>query len=278
MGYEADVNGKATLAAEDIRFARTVERIQRILISELTKISLVHLYTQGYDGEAMTNFELSLTTPSIIYDQERITLLKEKVDLAKNIMESGLMPSDWIYDNVFHFSEDEIDELRDLVIEDKKRQFRQTQVVEEGNDPAETGQAYGTPHQLATIYGKGRYTNTPQAPQDVPMGYDENQPDVVRLPGRPEDKVSIRNTQDHAFGKDPLGRKEYSSTMDGEDKYGKTNHKGGSPLALESKAQFYKNKSMFDMMPRPESRKVNLFESKDSDSLLSEDNILPLES
>jgi hypothetical protein len=276
MGYEKDLTGKATLAAEDIRFARTIERIQRILVSELTKIALVHLYTQGYDGEAMTNFELSLTTPSIIYDQERIALLKEKVELAKSIQESGLMPTDWIYDNVFHFSEDEIDEYRDLVIEDKKRQFRYKQVEEEGNDPAETGQAYGTPHQLATIYGKGRYTQVPNAPTDIPVGYDENEPDIVRLPGRPQDKTSIKDTQQSPFGKDALGRKEYSSSDDGEDKYGKTNHKGGSPLALESKAQYYKNKFMFDMMPKPESRKIHLFESKDDDGILSEDNIMPL--
>jgi hypothetical protein len=276
MGYEKDLTGKATLAAEDIRFARTIERIQRILVSELTKIALVHLYTQGYDGEAMTNFELSLTTPSIIYDQERIALLKEKVELAKSIQESGLMPTDWIYDNVFHFSEDEIDEYRDLVIEDKKRQFRYKQVEEEGNDPAETGQAYGTPHQLATIYGKGRYTQVPNAPTDIPMGYDENEPNIVRLPGRPQDKTSIKDTQQSPFGKDALGRKEYSSSDDGEDKYGKTNHKGGSPLALESKAQYYKNKFMFDMMPKPESRKIHLFESKDDDGILSEDNIMPL--
>ena len=276
MGYEKDLTGKATLAAEDIRFARTIERIQRILVSELTKIALVHLYTQGYDGEAMTNFELSLTTPSIIYDQERIALLKEKVELAKSIQESGLMPTDWIYDNVFHFSEDEIDEYRDLVIEDKKRQFRYKQVEEEGNDPAETGQAYGTPHQLATIYGKGRYTQVPNAPTDIPIGYDENEPNIVRLPGRPQEKTSIRDTQQSPFGKDALGRKEYSSSDDGEDKYSKTNHKGGSPLALESKAQYYKNKIMFDMMPKPESRKIHLFESKDDDGILSEDNIMPL--
>ena len=274
MGYEKDLTGKATLAAEDIRFARTIERIQRILVSELTKIALVHLYTQGYDGEAMTNFELSLTTPSIIYDQERITLLKEKVALAKEIMDSSLMPSDWIYDNVFHFSEDEIDEMRDLVIEDKKRAFRQAQVIDEGNDPAESGQAYGTPHQLATIYGSGRYTKSPDAPQDVPSGYDEKQ-DIVRLPGRPESKDSLRGTQEHPFGKDPLGRKEYSSTSDGEDKYGKTNYKGGSPLAItEANAVYLQNKSMFEKM----SRKINLFESKkEEDGLLSEDNIIPFE-
>ena len=53
-----DVEGKATLAAQDIRFARTIERIQRIVLSELNKIALVHLYTQGYTDETLTNFSL----------------------------------------------------------------------------------------------------------------------------------------------------------------------------------------------------------------------------
>ncbi len=72
LGYDEKLQGKATLAAEDIRFGRTVEKIQRIIVSELYKIAFVHLYTQGYKNEGLTNFELSLTTPSIIYDQERV--------------------------------------------------------------------------------------------------------------------------------------------------------------------------------------------------------------
>ena len=199
MGYEKDLTGKATLAAEDIRFARTIDRLQRIVLSELYKIALVHLYTQGYRGETLTNFELSLTTPSIIYDQERIALMKEKVDLAKNIMEAQLLPTDWIYHHVFHFSEDQFDEYRDLIIQDAKRKFRLGQITEEGNDPLETGKSYGTPHDLASLYGKGR---TMTDPGNVPAGY----ADDMEL-GRPKEKVTNINTQDNALGKDRLGKK-----------------------------------------------------------------------
>ena len=65
-----------------------------------------------------------MTTPSIIYDQERIELLKSKAELSAQLLEQKLVPSDWIYDNIYHFSEDEYDEYRDLVREDAKRQFR----------------------------------------------------------------------------------------------------------------------------------------------------------
>ena len=148
MGYEKDLTGKATLAAEDIRFARTIDRIQRITLSELYKIALVHLNTQGYTSDQLTNFELSLTTPSIIYDQERIALMKEKADLAQQLMEIKILPTDWIYDNIFRFSESEYDEYRDLIRKDAKRKFRLTQIENEGNDPVETGKSYGTPHDL----------------------------------------------------------------------------------------------------------------------------------
>jgi hypothetical protein len=201
FGFEKDLSGKATLAAEDIRFARTVERIQRIILSELYKMALVHLYVQGYDGDSLSNFELSLTVPSIIYEQEKIALWKEKVDLAKSIQDTNLLPSDFIYDNIFQFSEDQFDEYRDLVVEDKKRVFRLAQIENEGNDPAKTGKSFGTPHDLASLYGKGR--SGMDTENDVPPGYDETRP-----VGRPKEKASIVGTQQRALGKDPLGSTE----------------------------------------------------------------------
>ena len=271
MGYEKDLTGKATLAAEDIRFARTIERLQRIVTSELTKIALVHLYTQGYTSESLTNFELSLTTPSIIYDQERVALMKEKVDLAAQMSENNLFPTDWIYDNLFHLSENEFDTIRDLILEDKKRQFRYAQIENEGNDPAESNQAYGTPHQIASLYG-GNANRT--AASKVPLGYDEKNPtEPIKVPGRPESKASFINTADDPLGRDRMGSYDLKSKpASGEDATGKTKYIGGSPLSLESKQTqvvYHTNKAMFDKINI--NHKVNLFEQS---NLLSEDNII----
>jgi hypothetical protein len=261
MGYEKDLTGKATLAAEDIRFARTIERIQRIMVSELTKIALVHLYAQGYRDESMTNFELSLTTPSIIYDQERIALMKEKVELANQMMENKLMPSDWIYENVFHLSEDQYDEYRDLIIQDAKRKFRLAQIENEGNDPLETGKSYGTPHDLAALYGRGRYDAT-----NIPVGYDEDA-DL----GRPEEKVTDKNTQDNAFGKDRIGSDGIKKDGD-ESNSIKPQYKGGSPLALETKNKPNRNAKMFNDIKNQ--TKQMIFESDiRGNSLLDESQI-----
>ena len=255
FGFEKDLQGKATLAAEDIRFASTVERLQRIILSELYKIALVHLYVQGYDGASLTNFDLSLTTPSIIFEQEKVALWKEKVDLAKNIQDLNLMPSDWIYDNIFQFSEDEYDEYRDLVIEDKKRTFRLAQIENEGNDPAKTGKSYGTPHDLASLYGAGRMGQN----GSIPPGYDEKR-DV----GRPKEKTSILGTQKDPLGKDRTGKRDnntlYTANISTEDE---GTPKGGSPLAL---AEIQKHKNVIKSIP-----KKLVFEQESS--LLDEKNI-----
>ena len=262
MGYEKDLTGKATLAAEDIRFARTINRIQRIVLSELYKIALVHLYSQGYTGEQLTNFELDLTTPSIIYDQEKIALLTQKVDLAQKIVELKILPTDWIYDNIFHFSEDQYDEYRDLIVEDQKRAFRQKQIAEEGNDPKVTGKSYGTPHDLASLYGKGRMYSEPE---NIPVGYGDD----LEL-GRPEEKSTDRNTQNDNFGKDRLGAKDMNS-KDNENENGsiKANFKGGSPLALEAKQVYLKNKSLIEGLVK----KVTPEKNSAGESLLDESKL-----
>jgi hypothetical protein len=257
LGYEKDLTGKATLAAEDIRFARTIERIQRIIVSELNKIALVHLYSQGYRDENLSNFTLSLTTPSIIYDQERVALMKEKMDLATQMMEQKLFPTDFIYDHLFHMSEDQYDEYRDLIREDSKRKFRITQIENEGNDPLESGKSYGTPHDLATLYGKERMYSQPK---NVPDGYNT---DKKKPLGRPEEKVSGRNTQDNAFGKDRIGSLGMKKDNDSSNSI-KPQYKGGSPLSLKEKT----------MLKKMDNEKRMIFEKDEkTGSLLDENQI-----
>ena len=256
LGYDENVEGKATLAAEDIRFARTIDRIQRIVLSELNKIALVHLYTQGYTDETLTNFELSMTTPSIIYDQERIELLKSKTELAQSMLDQGLVPSDWIYHNIYHFSEDQYDEYRDLAREDAKRKFRLAQIEAEGNDPVQSGKSYGTPHDLASLYGKGRMYSDPG---NVPEPEKYNKDNL----GRPVDGITNRGKQENNFGKDPLGVKRMKDTDKNE---------GSKPLSeFESaKVTYLKNKDIFKSL----NKKKLIFEEDKDDSTLLDDSQL----
>jgi hypothetical protein len=266
LGYEADLQGKSTLAAQDMRFARTIERIQRIVLSELNKIALIHLYVQGFDSADLVNFELKLTTPSIVYEQEKVALWKEKVDLAGQILDKKILSTDWIYDNIFEMSEDQFIDQRDLIAEDQKRAFRFSQIENEGNDPAVSGESFGTPHDLASLYG-------PQdnKPEVVPAGYDEKQPAA----GRPKEKVSIFGTQKSEFGRDPIGKKGMMEPYKPEPT--KVVYKGGSPLALENaELNVLKNEKLLkDLESKYKKGKKIIIkeENKEESGLLNDKNI-----
>ena len=193
LGFEENVGSKATLAAEDVRFARTIERIQRIVVSELTKIAVVHLYSQGYRDQELVNFDLKLTNPSTIYEQEKLELWNQKASLADSMIRDGLMSTEWIYKNVFGFTDEEMKENDNQIIFDYKNKFRRQQIEAEGNDPAKSGQSQGTPSDLAM----GR---TGHELDDEGGSEEGGQPGA----GRP--KESNKYGKDSgARGRDPLG-------------------------------------------------------------------------
>ena len=261
FGYEGDLQGKATLAAEDIRFARTVERIQKIIESELNKIALVHLYAQGFTGESLTNFELSLTNPSIIFEQEKVALLSEKMQLAQNMIDSQQFSTDYVYENIFNLSEDQYNQMRDLVREDAKRKFRLSQIENEGNDPVESGVSYGTPHDLASMYGRRAAES-----QKVPLGYDEQNP-----VGRPEERASFIGTQE-----DPLGGRDRLGTHGMSGGYPSDNDNVNEVDNLKAKMAYAQLSNDLSAI----SKKKIIFEKKQTtdDSLLDESNIKELDS
>lgn len=226
MGYDETTEGKATLAALDIRFARTIERVQRIVVSELTKIAIVHLYSQGYENADLVNFELSLTGPSIVYEQEKVALMKERADLAAQLMENKLLSQKYIYRNIFNLTDDQIEFERNEIIEDIKQKFRQTQIENEGNDPAITNESFGTPHDIASMHTKKGGSTYQINDGETPEG---GWPGA----GRPAKNLKY-GTDDHVFGRDPIGKKDIEGTLKVRNTL-KQNYKKNSPLSLEGK-------------------------------------------
>ena len=185
LGYEENVGGKATLAAEDVRFARTIERIQRTVVSELTKIAIVHLYSQGITDSDMTNFELSLVNPSFIYEQEKLNLWSEKIRLAQDIQGLNMLSKDWVYDNVFKLSDAESDEQRVMMLDDLKDRYRFRSIEDEGNDPA----------------------TEDEEPDDIEESIEKIKQEIKDKGGRPREGGTYKKDK-HPLGRDPLGDKE----------------------------------------------------------------------
>jgi len=218
LGFDESVGSKATLAAEDVRFARTIERIQRITLSELTKIAIVHLYAQGYTDSDLVNFELDLTNPSTIYEQEKVELWNNKTSLASSMLQDGLVSTEWIYKNIFKFTDDEIKDVDKQIVEDYKQKFRRSQIESEGNDPQKSGDSIGTPSDM-TAAGDDESGDDDIA-GSVFDGEGGSPEGGFEGAGRPKE-ANKYGKDSGARGRDPLGAHDMKKGGSGAPKYGK---------------------------------------------------------
>ena len=286
LGYEEDLSGKATLASEDVRFAKTVNRVQRILISELNKIAMVHLYAQGYKDASLVDFTLELTNPSVIFEKEKIAIWQDKVNLSKDMMETKLFSKKWIYENVFKISEEDVDIQKNDLVEDAKQSYRFKQIEDEGIDPAkpfnkikpeeggeggtgvgETGAEAGGGETGGTETGGaeagaetgGETTGGETGGGEAPALTEKS----LRSYKRPSQKGSHKKRKDIAFGYDPLGSKENVSQSQTDPL--RQGSKTKSPLSLEGLNDFLKTTSQI---------KTELLNETKSLSMLDEKNII----
>ena len=221
LGYEEQISGKATLAAEDVRFARTIERIQRIVVSELTKIAIVHLYSQGITDSELTNFELQLVNPSTIYEQEKVNLWSEKVRLAQDIQGLNMLSKDWVYDNIFKLSRGESSKERETMIEDLKDRFRFRSIEDEGSDPAKEDEA-----------------------EDIEESLEKIKKEIKDKGGRPREGNTYKKDK-HPCGRDPLGDEERKDALKKETKLSPEKIKS-IVNGVSSKRKFLQETDMLD--------------------------------
>lgn len=129
---------KATLAQKDIRFARTIQRLQRSIISELEKVGIIHLYTLGYKGDDLISHKLYLNNPSRIAELQELEYWKTKFDVASSATEN-FFSKRWIAKNLFGLSDEEFVRNQQELFYD--REF--SSALEQAGQPEEEASASG---------------------------------------------------------------------------------------------------------------------------------------
>jgi len=120
LGYDEGLGAKATLSQEDIRFSRTINRIQRTVIAELNKLCIIHLFCNGFEGEDLLDFTLKLSNPSTIAQQQKLELYRTRFEIATSAAGvEGLVSKDWVRKTLFSMTDDEIEVIREQRVDDK---------------------------------------------------------------------------------------------------------------------------------------------------------------
>jgi hypothetical protein len=273
LGYDESLSGKATLAQEDVRFSRTIQRIQQIIISELTKIGIVHLYAQGYRDESLVDFSIELTNPSTVYEKEKVAIWSDKVGVAKDMIENKLFSKKWVYQEVFNMSEDDAEALKSDIIDDAKQTYRFKQIEEEGNDPAKSFQKVNKDSSTSNSGGSesGGDESQPSAGKE---SSDAGSPPLKEKKDEYErpSQVGLKKASNYPFGEDPLGnlennRKTRSSSVSHE-------YAGGSPFSLEAVLPDKDLMKLDSYLKTVKQEKKELISENHQKSIMDETNIL----
>lgn len=248
LTYDEATGAKSTLSAEDLRFAKTIQRIQKLIASELENIGIIHLYAQGYRDESLIDFKVELTNSSTIFEKEKLEIWSDKTNLATDMIDNKIHNREWIYRNVFRMSDDDIEKNTKGLVEDAKLKFRLESIEAEGDDPAKPfkkigaggghgdkessgggGGGHGGGVGMGGLGGlggggdeegedeegkpedeKGEANKQGIPSSEEPDAAGEGKPeDIVKEEHSPDrDQSGEHDANDHPFGEDPLGQNE----------------------------------------------------------------------
>jgi len=201
----------------------------------LKNLAILHLYLQGFDNEDLSNFEIKLSSPSTIFEQEKLEIWKSKFDIASTAKEQKMVGSEFVYKEIFKFTDDDIKTRKEQVVDDSKFEYRLEQIASQGNDPAISAQH-------ADEGGTVRQVDNPDevdvAGDDISSEQGaENQ--TENAVGRPEENNPSYGTDEHDLGRDPMGSTERKKANKLDKTTGR-DFKGGSAFSLEAKQMLKK--------------------------------------
>ena len=184
---EGAAEDKTTLAQKDIRFARTVQRLQRVLISELEKIGIIHLFTLGYRGSDLISFKLALNNPSKLAEMQELEHWRTKFDVASAATE-GYFSKRWISDHLFNLSEEQFIRCQREMFYDRKFDASLERTVE---DITSGGEGAGGMGDLDGLEGSDPF-DTDLSPEDEALALGDEELAVPEAgPPEPEDTGAL---------------------------------------------------------------------------------------
>ena len=191
---EGSEEDKTTLAQKDIRFARTIQRLQRSVISELEKIGIVHLYTIGFRGDDLINFKLQLNNPSKIAELQELEHWDKKFAVAGAATE-GFFSRRWVSEHLFSMSDEEFLRNQRELFYDRKFDAQLAAVAEAMQEEAAGLGGLGGDEGLGGLGAEdlgdlGGEDLGGLGGEEPEAGAEEEEDVLLAAPGRREDKPS----------------------------------------------------------------------------------------
>jgi len=187
---------RSSLSQKDIRFARTIQRLQKALVSELTKIGMVHLYTLGFRKSDLTGFKLRLNNPSRIAELQDLETMKTQFEVASSATD-GFFSKRYIAERIFNISQEEfLRNQREMYFDRKFSAALDSAASDETEEDSSLGGGMGS---------FDTDSETPGFESDETPGLDTDESpeeDILKVaPGKRDDRGNALTTTPKSKGK-----------------------------------------------------------------------------
>jgi len=207
---------KTTLAQKDIRFARTIQRLQRAVVSELEKVGIIHLFTLGYRASDLLAFKISLNNPSKLAELQELETWRTKFDVASSATE-GYFSKRWVSKHLFNLPDEEIVRMQREMFQDKKHAALLEKAVE-----------------METTDGDGGLGEIGGAAEEIDLGGGEGG-EELDLEGGEETEAAADTGEEETLLAEPGKRDDGPPKKIKKDKLGRS-----STTTAKSKGKWYK--------------------------------------
>ena len=131
---------KANLSQLDVKFARTIQRIQHSVEIGIEILLKRHLQIKGFSESDVREVRVDLPEPTDMFAKRLLDLEEQKLRVIQAVVGTGLFPTERIYKEYYDMTDQEIEELKAKLKEEQKEMAEQQATM-----PGATGAAAGAP-------------------------------------------------------------------------------------------------------------------------------------
>jgi len=255
LGYDEGLGAKATLSQEDIRFSRTIARVQRTILSEMNKIAIIHLYCHGFTDTDLLDFSLKLSNPSTIAQQQKLELFRTRFETATSSLTTpGLVDKLWVQKNILRLNDAEILEIRNGQKRDKMHELdiESTQMTSpEGPEAPDEDNMPSAAIDLGFAMGdeEGISENDSVDDINVPIRIQNKIQDVETMLNEAEDDDEQKDDEEEDLSEFELSRKEALEKY--KEKRRKAQHVDSANFVHNTSSTYQRNRRQNDVSGLP---------------------------
>jgi len=130
---------KANLSQLDVKFARTIQRVQIDVETGLENMAKRHLQLRGFPASVIKNLKIKLPEPSDMSEKRKLDVDEQKTRVIQAVQGLNLFSKESIYREFYDMTDDEVRRMKSEIESEQQQEQQDQQAMGAGPGPGEAG-------------------------------------------------------------------------------------------------------------------------------------------